>query len=145
MSWSPVPPDAVARVQPLLDAIGQKSWPIGGPPHLAHLVKLAVNFSLASAIETLGEAFALVRRYDLDPRILQEVLTGTVFASPAYKVYGDLIVAQRYEPAAFKLPLGLKDVRQTLEAGEAVAALMPFASVLHDNFIDAIAHGDADK
>jgi 3-hydroxyisobutyrate dehydrogenase-like beta-hydroxyacid dehydrogenase len=138
-------PDAVARVQPLLDALGTRTWPIGDRPHLASLAKIACNFSLASAIETMAEGFALARRYDLDPRILMEVLTGTLFAAPAYKVYGPMIVEQRFEPANFKLPLGLKDVRLALEAGEAVGAPLPFASVLRDNFTDAIGHGDQNK
>jgi 3-hydroxyisobutyrate dehydrogenase-like beta-hydroxyacid dehydrogenase len=137
--------DAVARVQPLLDSLGKRTWPIGDQPHLANLAKLACNFTLASAIETMAEGFALARRYDLDPRILMEVLTGSLFAAPAYKTYGPMIVEQRYEPANFKLPLGLKDVRLALEAGEAVGAPLPFASVLRDNFIDAIGHGDQDK
>ena len=138
-------PDAVARVRPLLDALGKRIWPIGDQPHLANLAKLACNFTLASAIETMAEAFALARRYDLDPQILMEVLTGSLFAAPAYKTYGPMIVEQRYEPANFKLPLGLKDVRLALEAGEAVGAPLPFASVLRDNFVDAIGHGDQDK
>ena len=73
------------------------------------------------------------------------MLTGTLFAAPAYKTYGDLLVEGKFEPALFKLPLGLKDVRLALEAGEAVHAPLPFASVMRDNFIDAIAHGDAEK
>lgn len=138
-------PDAVARVQPLLDAVGKRTWLIGDQPHLASLAKLACNFTLASAIEAMAEAFALVRRYDLDPQILMEVLTGTLFAAPAYKTYGPMIVEQRFEPANFKLPLGLKDIRLAQAAGEAVGAPLPFASVLRDNFIDAIGHGDHDK
>ena len=138
-------PEAVARAQLLLEAMGKQTWPIGDQPHLANLVKLACNFSLASAIETMAEAFALARRYDLDPGILMEVMTGSLFAAPAYKTYGPMIVEQRFEPANFKLPLGLKDVRLALEAGEAVGAPLPFASVLRDNFIDAIGHGDQDK
>lgn len=139
------PPDAVARVQPLLDAIGKRSWPMGDQPHLASVAKLACNFSLAAAMEAMAEAFALARRHQLDPGALLEVMTGTLFAAPAYRTYGPMIVEQRFEPANFKLPLGLKDIRLTLEAGEAAGAPMPFASVLRDNFIDAIAHGDGDK
>lgn len=137
--------DAVARVRPLLDALGRQTWPIGDKPHLANLAKLACNFTLAAAIEAMAEAFALARRYELDPRILMEVLTGSLFAAPAYKTYGPMIVEQRYEPAYFKLPLGLKDIRLALEAGEAVGAPVPFASLLRDNFIDAIGHGDGNK
>ena len=138
-------PDAVARARPLLDALGKAVWPIGDQPHLASLAKLACNFTLASAIEAMAEACALARRYDLDPRILVDLLTSTLFAAPAYKTYGPMIVAQHFEPANFKLPLGLKDIRLALEAGEAKGAPMPFASVLRDNFVDAIGHGDGEK
>jgi 3-hydroxyisobutyrate dehydrogenase-like beta-hydroxyacid dehydrogenase len=44
-----------------------------------------------------------------------------------------------------ELTLGLKDVRLALAAGEAIGVPMPFASVVRDNFVDAIGHGDADK
>jgi 3-hydroxyisobutyrate dehydrogenase-like beta-hydroxyacid dehydrogenase len=138
-------PEAVERMQPLLNAIGKQVWPIGAAAHQAHLVKLALNFSLAAAIETMAEAFALVRGYGLDARIVKDVMVGTLFAAPAYRTYGDLIVEQRFEPALFKLPLGLKDVRLALEAGEAVHAPLPFASVIRDNFLEAIAHGQAEK
>jgi 3-hydroxyisobutyrate dehydrogenase-like beta-hydroxyacid dehydrogenase len=137
--------EAIERVRPLLDAVGKKTWPIGPEPHQGHLAKLAVNFTLASAIETLSEAFALARGYDLDPAILRDLLTGTLFAAPAYRTYGDLIVEGKFEPALFALPLGLKDVRLALEAGEAAGVPLPFAGIMRDNFIDAIAHGDADK
>jgi 3-hydroxyisobutyrate dehydrogenase-like beta-hydroxyacid dehydrogenase len=133
------------RVQPLLDAIGRKTWRVGDLPHQAIVTKLACNFTLASAMEAMAEAFALVRRYDLDAHVLNEVLSSTLFAAPAYKVYGPLIADERFEPAGFRLPLGLKDVRLALEAGEAAGAPLPFASILRDNFIDAIAHGDGDK
>ena len=138
-------PEPVERVQPLLEAIGKQVWPIGEAPHQAHLAKLAINFSLAAAIETLAEAFALVRAYGLDAKIVKDVMVGTLFAAPAYRTYGDLIVGQNFEPALFKLPLGFKDVRLALEAGEASHAPLPFASVMRDNFLDAIAHGDAEK
>ncbi len=138
-------PAAVDRVQPLLQSLGPQTWRIGDQPHQANLAKLACNFTLAAAIEAMAEAFALARRYEIDPNILMQVLTGTLFAAPAYKTYGPMIVEHRFEPAKFKLPLGLKDVRLALDAGEAVGSPLPFASVLRDNFIDAIGHGDQDK
>ena len=138
-------PKALDRVRPLLDAVGRQVWPMGDEPHLANLAKLACNFTLAAAIEAMAEAFALARAHGLDPHRLMEVLIGSLFAAPAYKTYGPMIADQSFEPANFKLPLGLKDIRQVLEAGEAVGAPMPFASVLRDNFVDAIGHGDSDK
>ena len=54
-----------------------------------------------------------------------------------------MIAKRQYEPASFKITLALKDVRLVLEAAEHAATPMPFASVLKDNLLDAIAHGAA--
>jgi 3-hydroxyisobutyrate dehydrogenase-like beta-hydroxyacid dehydrogenase len=134
----------IRRVQPLLDAMGKTTWPIGSAPHQANVAKLAANFMLASAIEAMAESIALARRHGVDPKKLIEIFTGTLFAAPAYKIYGPAILDGGFKPG-FRLVLGLKDVRLALAAGEQVGAPMPFASVLRDNFVDAIAHGDADK
>jgi 3-hydroxyisobutyrate dehydrogenase-like beta-hydroxyacid dehydrogenase len=138
-------PNAVARVRPLLEEFTRGVWPLGDDPVRANAVKLACNFALASMIETLGEAGALVAAYGVEPGDLYEIMTGTLFAAPAYKTYGDLIANARFLPAGFKLPLGLKDVRLALQAGEARDTPLPIASLLRDHFIEAIATGDADK
>ena len=39
----------------------------------------------------------------------------------------------------------MKDVRLALAAGEKANVPLPFASVLRDAFLDAIAHGDGNK
>jgi len=138
-------PAARARVQPMFDAMGQKTWPLGNEPERAIAVKLAGNFMLAAAIESMAEAAALANGHGVATAELLEVLTNTLFAAPAYRNYGALIAARRYEPAAFRLALGLKDVNLALQAGAEGHAPMPFASVLRDNLLDAIAHGDADR
>ena len=137
-------PEHVQKVQPLLDAMGKATWPIGDEPHKANVVKLGMNFMLASAIESMSEVIALATRNDIAGEKVVEVLTNTLFGAPAYKIYGPAILAGTFKPG-FKLPLGLKDVRLVLAAGEDSGAPMPFASILRDNFVDAIAHGDGDK
>ena len=136
---------AIDRVLPLLDAIGQKTWRAGPRPQDANLLKVAVNFMLASAIETTGEAAALVSGYGIDPAVLIELISNTLFPGPVYAGYGKMIAEQRYEPALFKARLGLKDVSLALAAAEAVATPLPVASVVRDNLIDVVAHGDGDK
>jgi 3-hydroxyisobutyrate dehydrogenase-like beta-hydroxyacid dehydrogenase len=138
-------PAAIARVQPLLDAIGQKTWPVGAEPHRANVVKIAGNFMIASAVETMGEAAAMAEGYGITPSELLDVLTNAVFPAPVYKNYAGIIAAQRYEPAGFKLTLGLKDVRLALDAAGAVNTPLPFASVLRDNLLEAAAHGHSDQ
>lgn len=138
-------PDAVARVRPLLECYAKAVWPLGETPARANVVKLACNFALASAIETLGETAALVAGYGVEPKALFEVMTGTLFAAPAYRTYAEIIAERRFTPAGFALPLGLKDVRLALQAGEAKAIPLPVASLLRDHFIEAIAQGDGES
>jgi 3-hydroxyisobutyrate dehydrogenase-like beta-hydroxyacid dehydrogenase len=138
-------PEATARVRPLLELVGQAVWPLGDRASLANVVKLACNLSIASTIETLGEAGALAKAYGVDPALLYDVMTGTIFGSPVYRTYSQIIAEGRFDPAGFALSLGLKDVRLALQAGEARHAPLPLASLLRDHFIEAIAAGDQDK
>jgi 3-hydroxyisobutyrate dehydrogenase-like beta-hydroxyacid dehydrogenase len=134
-------PGALTRCQPLFDAIGQRTFTVGDRPSVANLLKLNANFLLASMIECLGESIALIRKSGADPRHFVDIITNTLFAAPAYKTYGELIVNQQFEPAGFQMPLGLKDVRSVLAEADARAVPMPVASVVHDNFLSGIAQG----
>ncbi|MFI5118455.1 MAG: NAD(P)-dependent oxidoreductase [Terriglobales bacterium] len=135
---------AVERCKPLLEALGQRVFVIGDKPEMANVVKLSGNFLIASVIESLGEAIALTRKYGIDPHAYVEFLTNSLFAAPVYKTYGGIIAEEKYQPAGFKLRLGLKDVRLALAAAEAVDAPLPFASVVRDHMLTAIGHGMED-
>jgi len=135
------PREAIARCRPLLDVLGQGVLLAGDEPARANVIKLAGNFLLAAAIEAMGEAFALARKYDIAPADLLEVVNGHLFRSPIYENYGKLIADQRYEPPGFKLRYGLKDLRLALATAEEVAAPMPLASLMRDRYLSAVAHG----
>jgi 3-hydroxyisobutyrate dehydrogenase-like beta-hydroxyacid dehydrogenase len=134
-------PATIDACQPLFRAMGQKTFPIGGEPWTANLVKLSGNFLLASAIEALGEAVALIGKAGIDRRAYVEFLTSTVFTAPAYKTYGALIAQGKFEPAGFAAPLGYKDIRLALAAAESLRVPMPLASLLHDRFLRLLAQG----
>src|ERR1039458_3566502 len=125
----------------LLEAIGQRLFVLGDKAEMANVVKLSGNFLIASVIESLGEAIALTRKYGIDPHDYVEFLTNSLFAAPVYKTYGGIIAEEKYEPAGFKLRLGLKDVRLALAAAEAVDAPLPFASIVRDHMLTAIGRG----
>lgn len=127
--------------RPLFDVIGQKTFHVGEEPAAANVVKLAVNFLITTVIESLGETFSLVRKSGLDADAFLEVLTESLFASPVYRNYGKMIAAEAFEPAGFKLPLGLKDNRLLLAAAEEAAVPMPMASLVRDRFLAALAQG----
>jgi len=139
------PAESIDRLQPLFDVIGQKTWRIGSLPQQANVMKLAGNFMIGAAIETLGEAAALVTGHGLAMQDFLDVITSGLFPGPVYSGYGKLIADQRFEPALFKARLGLKDVRLALAAADAVTTPMPVASVVRDSLMEAIAHGDGEK
>ncbi len=134
-------PDAIQTVTPLFDAIGQRTFVLGEEPKAANLVKLSGNFLIASVIESLGEAMALVEKGGVDRHAYLDLLTSTLFNAPVYKTYGGLIADRKFQPAGFTAPLGQKDIRLALAAGEALNVPLPLASLLRDRFLNLLAHG----
>jgi 3-hydroxyisobutyrate dehydrogenase-like beta-hydroxyacid dehydrogenase len=135
----------LAHIQPLLDAIGQKTWYLGELPSRANAVKLAVNFMLGAAIEATAEAAALAGAHGLEPDAFIKLITGTVFPGPVYEGYGNRIAKSAYTPAAFAARLAHKDFRLVLAAAGAAKVPMPLASVVHDALLETVAAGDGES
>ena len=138
-------PEAIARVQPLLDVLGTRTWRLGDEPRRANAAKLAGNMMLALAIEAMAEATSLTEGYGVSSADFLDIVTNTVFASPAYKSYGANIAAGSYEPAGFKLRLGLKDVNLAIAAAAANGTVLPAADLVRDHFMAGIDQGLGEK
>jgi 3-hydroxyisobutyrate dehydrogenase-like beta-hydroxyacid dehydrogenase len=134
-------PATLQTVSPVLDAIGQRTFVVAEQPEAASLVKLSGNFLIASVIESLGEAMALVGKAGVDKQQYLDILTSTLFGAPVYQTYGGLIARDEFEPAGFAATLGLKDVRLVLAAGEELRVPLPIASLLRDRFLTLLAGG----
>ena len=132
---------AVDQALPVLEALGQRVFIMGDKPEMANVVKLSGNFLIATVIESLGEAIALARKYEIDAHQYVEFLTNSLFAAPVYKTYGGLIADEKYKPAGFHIRLGLKDVRLAIAAAEDVGAALPIASMIRDHLLTVIARG----
>jgi 3-hydroxyisobutyrate dehydrogenase-like beta-hydroxyacid dehydrogenase len=113
-------PAAIEAAQPIFGAIGQRTFVVSDTPKAANLVKLSGNFLIATVIESLGEAMALVRKGG---------------------VYGALIADRKFEPAGFAAPLAQKDIRLALAAAEDLRVPLPIANLLRDRFLTLLAHG----
>jgi 3-hydroxyisobutyrate dehydrogenase-like beta-hydroxyacid dehydrogenase len=138
-------PEALARIQPALDVMGQKTIVVSTEPPAANTVKLCLNFFLASIIEALGETFALARKSGIEASKLLGVFTGSPATAPLVSYYGSIIAEGKFTPPGFALPLGLKDVRLMLAAADSVGAPLPIGNLLHDRFLTAIARGLSEK
>ncbi len=135
----------IARVQPILEKLGAKYAVVGEDPAQANLFKIAGNFMIATAIETMGEAAALLRKGGVDPKVFFEVMTTANFSAPVYQIYGKIIGDRAFDKPGFKLRLGYKDAGLTLAAAKELETALPLASMVHDHFVEAMAAGWADK
>lgn len=136
-------PDTIERVRPAIDAIGRVTYIAGEEPWQANAVKICGNFMIASVLETFGEAYATLSKAGVSRHLFLEIV-NTMFASPVYEGYGGAIANGKFQPAGFALKLGLKDVKLALKTAEECASPMPIASVIHDRFLAAIAHGQGE-
>ena len=134
-------PEILQPLSSLFDAIGQRTFVVSDQPHTANLVKLSGNFLIASAIESVSEAVALVAKAGVDRQQYVDILTSTLFAAPAYQTYGGLIARQEFEPAGMAATLGLKDIRLVLAAAEQLEVPLPVASLLRDRLLTLVATG----
>jgi 3-hydroxyisobutyrate dehydrogenase-like beta-hydroxyacid dehydrogenase len=134
----------LSRCRPLFAAMGQKTFAMGEKSSDANLVKLTGNFLIASVLESLGEAFALVRKSGIDAHRFLDVLTGTLFSAPVYQTYGPIIAEEKIPSKGFKMSLALKDMRLALAAADAKTVPMPVASLVRDHFLEGVAQGEGD-
>jgi 3-hydroxyisobutyrate dehydrogenase-like beta-hydroxyacid dehydrogenase len=138
------PAETIERCRPLFDALGRGTSVVGEHPWMANTVKISGNFLIAAALESLGEAFALVRKSGVDAGQFLEIVNSALFNSPLYGGYGTAIAKEKFEPAGFKLRLGFKDLRLAQEAAESAAVPMPLAGMLRDRYLAAMARGEGD-
>lgn len=132
-------PADLEAAQPLFAAASQRVFCVGKQPSTASLVKLCGNFMILSAIESLAEAMTLAAKGGVPKDQFLEVMTGTLFDAPVYRNYGKILADERYRPAGFAAPLGLKDMRLAGESAEALRVPMPLLGVLRDHLLQTIA------
>lgn len=131
---------SLERCLPLAEAIGRRTISVGREPWMANAVKLCGNFMIASMLEAFAEAFAVMQKSGVPQQDFLDTMVE-LFGSSVYANYGAAIVNKQFDPAGFALKLGLKDVRLALELSGEVEAAMPFASIVRDHLVSALAHG----
>jgi 3-hydroxyisobutyrate dehydrogenase-like beta-hydroxyacid dehydrogenase len=87
----------------------------------------------------------VARKAGIDTHRFVEILTGTLFSAPVYNTYGAIIADENYEPAGFKMTLGLKDIKLALAAAASLNVPLPIASMVRDHFLSGLAQGQGDS
>ncbi len=127
------------RLAPLFDAIGQRVLRMGERPAMAAVGKLAANFTIATIIEGMSEAFRIAGAHGVEASQMADLFIETGFGNRMMGNYGPMIAAGRFEPAGFPLRLGRKDIGLALDA--AGDADVPVARLLAER-MDAIIAAD---
>lgn len=130
--------------EPLFNIIGQRTIRVGAAPQAANLIKLCGNFMIMSAVESLAEAMTLAKKSGVDKKTLLHALTSTIFTAPLYETYGQILIEQKFKPAGFAAPLGLKDMKLVSQVAETSRTPMPFLGILRDHILSAIAQEGED-
>ncbi|MFS2109083.1 NAD(P)-dependent oxidoreductase [Sphingomonas sp. Sphisp140] len=136
--------DLIAACQPLFEAIGQRVFPVGDRPEQANIVKLSGNFMILAAVESFAEAMALGEKNGVAPATFVEVMTETLFGGRSHRVYGEILAEQRFRPAGFTAPLGLKDMNLVSALANDSRVPMPLLGVIRDHLLSAMAREGED-
>jgi 3-hydroxyisobutyrate dehydrogenase-like beta-hydroxyacid dehydrogenase len=129
------------RLQPIFEKIGQGIFDFGDDPGAANVVKLCGNFLVASTVEALAEMMVLAEKNNVSKKAMAEMIGKF---SPMHKSYADLIAEGKFQPAGFRLALGLKDINLILQTAAESVTPMPFASLMHDRWLASMAKGRED-
>ncbi len=139
-------PQAKKRILPLLKMLGQRVEDFGEDPGAANVVKLIGNFLMLSAMEAMGEAWALGEANGISSSKLSTFFSETLFSCPIYQTYGKIIAESAFDKVGLKLSLGLKDITLAKNQADSAHVHMPFASLLQSLLQEAVkqGHGELD-
>lgn len=132
----------VARVRPVLEALGGNVVHVGGPG-AGHTAKAINQLIVGLTIEAVAEALTLAERCGLDPRRVQEALRGGFADSKVLQIHGARMIARAYTPGG-KVRTHLKDARLALALAAAAGVHLPHLESVAARFEALVAQGDGD-
>jgi 3-hydroxyisobutyrate dehydrogenase-like beta-hydroxyacid dehydrogenase len=122
------------QIEPFLkDAGATGVYDFGDSVTAANTIKLCGNFLIAAALEAIGESVTLANQSGVDAAAMWSMFSQTLFNTPLYHNYSNIILKQKFEPAAFTTRLGLKDMNLVLQQAASVQQEMPLATLLKNN------------
>jgi 3-hydroxyisobutyrate dehydrogenase len=132
-------PEAVGRARPILSRMG-KTITHCGPVGSGQVAKLCNQILVSVTLLGVSEALLFARRNGLDPRLMIEAVKDGAAGSWQLAHLGPRILARDFAPG-FMIDLMQKDLRLVLEAAAAAPTSLPAASLVHELFRSAQAHG----
>jgi 3-hydroxyisobutyrate dehydrogenase-like beta-hydroxyacid dehydrogenase len=132
--------DAIAKCESVVSAYSRAVLPVSATPAVANSLKLAVNYLLCAVVDLMGQVFTFGEKSGIEPQHLDMVLQ-TIFSHPGLQEYAARMRERRFDDVGFDLLGGLKDVLLILDASTEARVPLPFANVVRDKTLAALAHG----
>jgi 3-hydroxyisobutyrate dehydrogenase len=137
------PAAARESVQPIFDAVGQKTMWVGDAGAGTRL-KMVANSWVLTVVEGVAETIALAEGLGLDPNLLLDAIEGGTLDLPYLRLKGKAIMERNFEPS-FRLALAAKDARLIEEAAQRHEIDVPLFSTIRRRLAEgAKEHGDED-
>lgn len=137
------PQEAQERVQPIFDAVGQKTIWVG-EAGAGTRMKMVANSWVLTVVEGVAETIALAEGLGLDPNLLLDAIEGGALDLPYLRMKTKAIMARNFEPS-FRLTLAAKDARLIEESAERHGIDTPLFSTIRRRLAEgAKEHGDED-
>jgi putative dehydrogenase len=132
------PPDALARVRPVLDVLGSSIFVLGEEPGLGQAAKVANQVMMGAALAGTMEGLGLARAYGLeDGPVIDAVLAGTGASWVLDHWPWMRSLWEQYE-SGNALDILIKDLRATAEAGERQGVPLPSTALALERLLERI-------
>lgn len=137
------PQAAQQGVQPIFDAVGQKTIWVG-EAGAGTRMKMVANSWVLTVVEGVAETIALAEGLGLDPTLLLDAIEGGALDLPYLRMKTKAIMARNFEPS-FRLTLAAKDARLIEESAHRHGIDAPLFSTIRRRMTEgAKDHGDED-
>jgi 3-hydroxyisobutyrate dehydrogenase len=122
------PDDVRDRVQPIFDAVGQRTLWVGAAGAGSRL-KVAVNLWIVTLVEGTAEMLALAEGLGIDPQLVLDALEGGPLDLPYLRLKGPMMLKRSFDPS-FRLSLAAKDARLAAQAAGQAGLSLPLVEVV---------------
>ena len=122
---------AVAKVTPILTAMGPRHFRIGGAGS-GHAMKALNNLMSGAGFVLMSETLVIGRKFGLDPSVMADVINESTGRNHATANLAKQEVISRRFASKFMLGLMAKDVKIAADLAEDIKAHAPMARLIRD-------------
>jgi 3-hydroxyisobutyrate dehydrogenase len=132
------------RVQPIFDAVAQRTMWVSDQAGTSTRLKLVTNAWIVAVVEGAAETIALAEGLDLDPALFLAAIESGPLDSPYVRMKGQAMIDRDFTPT-FALKLATKDAMLAAESAREHDLDLPVLRAISERMQQAVPeHGDED-